>query len=106
MKPKPQPLDVLQLFQAHFGQILNAEHPLMRLADRIDWPRFDVAFADSYSEDLGAPGKAIRLMVGLQYLTLHQHHRRVSFLFQGRLLNRLGLTLPLHRRYMEEVAQM
>ena len=68
MKPKPQPLDVLQLFQAHFGQILNAEHPLMRLADRIDWPRFDVAFADSYSEDLGAPAKAIRLMVGLQYL--------------------------------------
>jgi IS5 family transposase len=68
MKPQPQPLDAFQLFQAHFEQILNHEHPLMRLADRIDWPRFDVAFADSYSEDLGAPAKAIRLMVGLQYL--------------------------------------
>ena len=40
----------------------------MRLADKIDWPRFDTAFADSYNDELGAPGKAIRLMVGLQYL--------------------------------------
>lgn len=68
MRPKPQPSDAFQLFQAHFRQILNPDHPLVQLANRIDWPRFDVAFADSYSEDLGAPGKAIRLMVGLQYL--------------------------------------
>ncbi len=68
MQPKPQPADAFQLFRAHFKQILNLQHPLVRLADRIDWPRFDAAFADSYSEDLGAPGKAIRLMVGLHYL--------------------------------------
>lgn len=68
MRPKPQPGDAFELFQVHFRQILDPDHPLVRLADRIDWPRFDVAFADSYSEDLGAPGKAIRLMVGLQYL--------------------------------------
>jgi transposase, IS5 family len=68
MQPKPQPADAFQLFQAHFKQILNLEHPLVQLADKIDWPRFDAAFADSYSEDLGAPAKAIRLMVGLQYL--------------------------------------
>jgi IS5 family transposase len=40
----------------------------VRLVEKIDWPRFDADFADSYSEDLGAPGKAIRLMVGPQYL--------------------------------------
>ncbi|MGD8453215.1 MAG: IS5 family transposase [Phycisphaerae bacterium] len=68
MKPKPQPTDAFQLFQAHFKQILNREHPLIQLADRIDWPRFDAAFADCYSEDLGAPAKATRLMVGLAYL--------------------------------------
>ncbi len=68
MKPKPQTPDAFHLFQSHFQQILNPEHPLVRLADKIDWPRFDGAFADSYSDDLGAPGKAIRLMVGLQYL--------------------------------------
>ena len=68
MKPKDQDATAFELFQAHFKQILNPEHPLIRLADKIDWPRFDAAFADSYCEELGAPGKAIRLMVGLQYL--------------------------------------
>lgn len=68
MKPKAQPTDAFHLYQAHFRQLLNHEHPLIQLADRIDWPRFDAVFADSYSPDLGAPAKAIRLMVGLQYL--------------------------------------
>ncbi len=68
MKPKNQDATAFELFQAHFKQILNPEHPLVRLTDQIDWPRFDAAFADSYCEELGAPGKAIRLMVGLQYL--------------------------------------
>lgn len=68
MKPKAPPTDAFHLFQAHFRQVLNLKHPLVQLADQIDWPGFDAAFADSYSEDLGAPAKAIRLMVGLQYL--------------------------------------
>ena len=68
MKPKPQPRDEFELFQSHFDQILNRKHELVQLADRIDWSRFDVAFADSYSQDMGAPAKAVRLMVGLQYL--------------------------------------
>ncbi len=68
MKPKTQDATAFELFQAHFDQILNPDHRLVQLADRIDWPRFETAFADSYCEELGAPGKAIRLMVGLQYL--------------------------------------
>lgn len=68
MKPKPQPRDDYELFQAHFDQILNPKHELIQLAHKIDWSRFDVAFADSYSEDMGAPAKAMRLMVGLHYL--------------------------------------
>ena len=68
MRPKIQDAATLELFQAHFSQILNREHPLLRLAQGIDWARFEAAFADSYCEELGAPGKAIRLMVGLQYL--------------------------------------
>ena len=68
MKPKSQDAAAFELFQAHFSQILNREHPLVRLADKIDWSRFDAAFADSYCAELGAPGKAIRLMVGLHYL--------------------------------------
>lgn len=68
MKPKTQDATAFELFQAHFRQILNHEHPLVRLTNKVDWPRFEAAFADSYCEELGAPGKAIRLMVGLQYL--------------------------------------
>jgi IS5 family transposase len=68
MKPKPQPRDAFQLFQAHFDQILNPDHELIQLARKIDWCRFDAAFAGSYSQDMGAPAKALRLMVGMQYL--------------------------------------
>jgi IS5 family transposase len=68
MKPKPQKRDDFELFQAHFDQLLNPNHNLIQLGRKIDWSRFDVAFADCYSEDMGAPAKATRLMVGLQYL--------------------------------------
>jgi len=69
MKPKSQ-ADKLQfqLFQAHFDQILNPDHPLIILADKIDWLRFDVALDDCYCPDNGAPAKATRLLVGLHYL--------------------------------------
>ena len=50
MKPKPQPRDEFELFQAHFDQILNRDHAWVQLADKIDWHRFDAALADSYSE--------------------------------------------------------
>lgn len=58
----------MDLFRAHFDQILNPDHPLILLADKIEWQRFEAAFTDCYCPDFGAPGKAIRLMVGLHYL--------------------------------------
>ena len=68
MKPKTTATNQFDLFRSHFRQILNLDHPLCRLANAIDWPAFDRSFADSYSEDMGRPGNAIRLMVGLHYL--------------------------------------
>lgn len=69
MKPKPRPeASQLELFQSHFDQLLNLDHPLCLLAAKIDWQRFDAAFADCYCPDTGAPGKDIRLLVGLHYL--------------------------------------
>lgn len=68
MKPKFQDRDSFELFQAHFDQLLNPRHELVQLAQKIDWRRFEAAFANCYSEDMGAPGKATRLMVGLQFL--------------------------------------
>lgn len=69
MKPRPTSAgDQFQLFQAHFDQLLHPDHPLIVLAGRIDWQRFDVALADCYCPDHGAPAKAVRLLVGLHYL--------------------------------------
>jgi transposase, IS5 family len=58
----------MDMFRSHFDQILNPDHPLVILADKINGERFDVAFAECYCPDFGAPGKSIRLMVGLHYL--------------------------------------
>ena len=68
MKPKTQPRDAFELFQAHFDQLLDPDHELILLANQINWPSLDVAFADCYRPDIGAPAKAIRLMAGLHYL--------------------------------------
>ncbi|QGJ68434.1 Transposase domain [Planctomycetales bacterium 10988] len=69
MKPPLNPESNQQdLFRASFEQILNPEHPLVRLAERIDWRRFEAAFEGCYAADFGAPAKATRLMVGLHYL--------------------------------------
>jgi len=68
MKPKNTSTNQFELFRANFKQILDQNHQLCLLADAIDWPGFDDQFADCYSEDMGRPGNAIRLMVGLNYL--------------------------------------
>ncbi len=68
MKPKPQPRDTFELFQAHFDQLLDPSHELVILAKKIDWSGLQAAFTDCYCPDLGAPAKAVRLMVGLHYL--------------------------------------
>lgn len=68
MKPKPQPRDSFELFQAHFDRMLDPNHELVLLAHKIDWSGMDAAFVNTYSPDTGAPAKAVRLMVGLHYL--------------------------------------
>jgi len=57
-----------QLFQSRLDQILNTQHPLFVVANKIDWPSIEQQFGASYSDHQGAPAKPIRLMVGLLYL--------------------------------------
>jgi IS5 family transposase len=57
-----------QLFQSRLDQILNMKHPLCILASQINWSYFEQKFGVYYSEERGAPGKPIRLVVGLHYL--------------------------------------
>jgi IS5 family transposase len=56
------------LFGARLSELLNPEHPLYVLAERIDWAQFEAAIDACYAEELGRPGVNTRLMVGLLYL--------------------------------------
>jgi len=67
MKPRirtPQ----CELFGARLSELLNPEHPLYVLAERIDWSVFDASIDACYAEEIGRPGVNTRLMVGLLYL--------------------------------------
>ena len=92
MKPKPRPeISQLDLFQSRFEQLLNHDHPLFILANRIDWNRFDVALADCYCPDIGAPAKSIRLLVGLHYLK-HAFNESDESLLERWVKTRTGST--------------
>lgn len=55
--------------------MLDAKHPLFRLANMIDWSLFEKSFSPLFCADNGRPPKPIRLMVGLLML---KHLRNVS----------------------------
>ncbi|MBB6275158.1 hypothetical protein FHS80_000235 [Porphyromonas circumdentaria] len=56
-----KPHNSLSLF-SNLSDLLNSFHPLYKLADKIDWERFDTAFESLYSQDKSCPGKPICLM--------------------------------------------
>ena len=60
---------------SNLSDMLNQSHPLYKLADKIDWKKFDDTFLPLYCQDNGRPGKPIRLMCGLLIL---KHHRNLS----------------------------
>lgn len=69
MKPPRQAdAEQLDLFQTSLERVIDPDHPLLVLAGKIDWQRFDTALADCYCPDNGAPAKATRLLVRLHYL--------------------------------------
>jgi len=51
----------MDLFRSRLDKILNNVHPLVVLAQKIDWGAFEEAFTGCYSEEFGAPAKAVRL---------------------------------------------
>ncbi len=56
------------LFGNDLLQQLDPADPLLHLAAVIPWRDFEQAFSKHYTQGLGAPGKPIRLMVGLLLL--------------------------------------
>ena len=70
MKPEKSGLEVEQedLFRSRLSSILDHAHPLYVLAEAIDWKTLEREFGAFYVENVGRPGLATRLMVGLHYL--------------------------------------
>lgn len=67
MPPKKPQLSEFELFQSRLDNMLDPEHPLVKLAGLIDWSRFDEAYGRFYTQK-GRPGLSTRLMAGLHLL--------------------------------------
>lgn len=57
-----------ELFRPLLSDIIDMKHPLVVLADKIDWQKFEDEFAGKYCLNNGRPSAEVRLMVGLHYL--------------------------------------
>lgn len=68
MQAKKRTQSPEDLFRNRLDQILNEKHPLFRLSNAIDWEYFIGEFGPLYDENIGRPGKPIRLLVALHYL--------------------------------------
>lgn len=68
MKPETKKDGQLKLFEQRLDQLVNKNHKLIKLSERVDWKRFEDKFGELYCADNGRPGIATRLLVGLTYL--------------------------------------
>jgi transposase, IS5 family len=70
MKPKKKPEGPIQseMFKVFLKDLVSERHPLVKLADMVDWKVFDEKLTPTFCDDNGRPGLPVRLMVGLHYL--------------------------------------
>ncbi|MBA3897612.1 MAG: IS5 family transposase [Sphingomonadaceae bacterium] len=67
MLPKKPKLRDDELFRMQLTNMIDMEHPLVKLAGLIDWARFDEAYGRFYTQK-GRPALPTRLMAGLHLL--------------------------------------
>src|SRR5690349_9891276 len=68
---KSKPLEVnptADMFRSELTSIINLRHELCRMAELIDWERFEKEFSEFFPSHTGNPAKRSRLVVGLFYL--------------------------------------
>jgi len=58
-----------ELYRSHLEQMIDLNHPLVKLTLQINWTAFEDKFGKLYTPTWGRPGLPIRLMVGLTYLS-------------------------------------
>lgn len=57
-----------RFFNPFLKDIIDRNHPMVRLADSIDWKNFEDALAPSFCDGNGRPSIPVRMMVGMHYL--------------------------------------
>jgi IS5 family transposase len=67
MGPKPRVTE-RDFFRQPLREQINLKHPLMRLAELIDWARLSGAMSESFVSRAGRPATSPRLIAGLLYL--------------------------------------
>lgn len=73
MKPKPgSHQSQRELFRVELEQLVDGEHPLVKLGRQMNWAGFEERLGATYAAKNGAPGCRTRLMVALHYLK-YQH---------------------------------
>lgn len=58
----------IELFKIELIRILDMRHPMVVLAQNIDWAGFEKSFASMWHDSEGRPALSTRLMVALHYL--------------------------------------
>jgi IS5 family transposase len=67
MGPKT-PVTERDFFRQPLRKQINLKHPLVRLADLVNWDRLGVSMSESFASDKGRPATSPRLVAGLLYL--------------------------------------
>src|SRR5690606_26454255 len=68
MGPKPIIPGSGELFRQTLREQINLKHPLVKLADLIEWERIDAVCASRFTSGRGRPATSPRLIAGLLYL--------------------------------------
>ena len=68
MKPKTTEEPQDRLFQSRLENMINMDHELVKLAEKINWKALESKLGEVYIANKGRPGLPTRLMVGLHYL--------------------------------------
>lgn len=68
MGPKTQQPASGNLFQQAIVEQINLDHPLVKLADLIDWSAFEQSWSGLFPSKRGRPATPTRLIAGLLYL--------------------------------------
>ena len=68
MGPQPSSPQTDALFINRLNELINLQHPLVRLSGLIDWAEIERTFAVSFTSGRGRPALPPRLVAGLLYL--------------------------------------